>query len=126
MRAASRKRPPRRTRCPPPPGTDLANLAERVSYVGSPEHKAFPSFAGPPKHRGDATKCDPDLEVAQITAWLRAGLLAGHVGAPWEGDFPRYVWLRTEARVYEARLVNQGLGQYKGWALADDEVPSWL
>lgn len=126
MRATSRKRPFRRTRSAPPLGIELADLAERASYVGSPEHKSFPSFAGPPKLRGDATKCDPDLDVGQITAWLREGLLAGNVGAPWRGGFPQNVWLRTENVCYEARLVNQGLGQYKGWALSDDEVPKWL
>ena len=126
MRAPSRKRPPRRTRSDPPTRTNLAELAERVSYIGSPEHKSFPSFAGPPKLRGDASKCDPTLDVETITGWLRAGVVAGQVGAPWKGDFPQYVWLRTEEACYEARLINQGLGQYKGWALADDEVPGWL
>jgi len=126
MRAPSRKRPMRRTRCMPEPGVDLAELAKRVSYVGSPEHKSSPSFAGAPKLRGDATKCDPALDILEITTWLRAGVVAGQIGAPWEGEFPRYVWQRTEARCYEARLVNRGLGQYKGYALTDDEVPAWL
>jgi hypothetical protein len=41
--------------------------------------------------------------------------------APWEGDFPRYAWHSIGDVCYEARLVNQELGQYKGWPLAPNE-----
>ncbi len=59
----------------------------------------------------------------ELTAQLRDCLRAGKVGAPWEGDFPRYVWGRIDGQVYEARLVNKMQGTYKGYPLEDDEWP---
>lgn len=50
----------------------------------------------------------------------------GRTGGQWDGNFPRYVWHRSEGVPYEARLVNQELGQYKGYPLAQDEWPETL
>jgi hypothetical protein len=124
MRAPHRRRPLRRevdlfhT-------ADLEDVARRVLYVGSAEHKTYQSPAGQARPRADATKCDPALHGSfdLLTGWLRAAIRRGCVGAPWEGGFPRYAWIRQDAVWYEGRLVNSGLGQYKGYALADDEVP---
>jgi hypothetical protein len=117
----------RRVKSTAPPTAALIDLAARVRYVGSAEHKTYPSFAGQPKLRADATKCDPRLtDPDQITAWLRAGIEAGLVGHPWEGDFPRYVWFRVNTVCYEGRLVNREAGEYKGYALADDESPAGI
>jgi hypothetical protein len=127
MRAAKRRRPQRRVRADPPVGVSLSDLALQVSYVGSGEHKSYPSFAGPPKLRADASKCDPRLaDRDELTSWLREAFVAGTVGAPWEGEFPRYAWLRREHVVYEARLVNSALGQYKGYPLEAREEPECL
>lgn len=123
MRATKRRRPMRRTVSHVAPDLNLAELAAQ-SYVGSPEHKTFPSFAGPPRPRADATKCDPGLgDPAELTRWLRQAITLGNVGEPWEGDFPRYVWSRQDDTVYEGRLVNQELGQYMGWPLHHSEWP---
>jgi hypothetical protein len=127
MRAPRRHRPLRRTRCVPPEGADLQSLAATVRYVGSCEHKTYPSFAGPPKPRADASKCDPKLADAdELTEWLRQAIVAGSVGAPWEGDYPRYVWHRQGDVMYEGRLVNQEQGHYKGYPLTADELPEGL
>src|ERR1044072_3664225 len=117
MRAPHRRRPPPRKIISSPPGVDLARVAERVAYVGSPEHKDSPSFAGHPRPRADAAICDRDLANAQteLTEWLRDAIRRGAVGGPWEGDFPRYVWRKQGKTVYEGRLVNRGLGHYKGF-----------
>jgi hypothetical protein len=124
MRAPRRKRPMRRAVVAPPEGVDLRSLATRVRYVGSSEHKSFPSFAGPPKLRSDASRCDPELtDPSELTDWLRSGLTAGRVGAPWQGDFPRYVWYRHGDVCYEGRLTNQGAGEYKGYPLSETECP---
>ena len=124
MRAPKRKRPMRRTRFDPPDGTDLADLAETARYVGSAEHKSYPSFAGPPKLRSDASRCDPELADQQaLSEWLRAGIVTGDIGAPWEGRYPRYVWYRREGTYYEGRLVNSELGEYKGYPLTAAEIP---
>jgi hypothetical protein len=127
MRATRRHRPLRRTFVDAPTGVDLATLAAQAVYVGSPEHKTFPSFAGPPQPRADASKCDPKLaDPAELTTWLREAMTAGNIGAPWEGLYPRYVWYRRADVVYEGRLVNQELGQYKGYPLATEQWPEEL
>jgi hypothetical protein len=106
----------------PPEGVDLVLLAERASYVGSSEHKTFPSFAGPFNPRADASKCDPQLtDQEELTRWLREAIVAGQAGQLWEGDFPRYVWCKQGDVTYEARLSNPELGQYKGYPLEPDE-----
>jgi hypothetical protein len=128
MRATKRKRPLVRKIIDPPSGTDLAELASRARYVGSPEHKSAPSYAGPPKPRGDASCCDQSLNQDQlrVNCWLKKALRRGAVGAPWEGDFPRYVWHRQGEVVYEARLTNRVAGEYKGYPLLQDEWPAGL
>ncbi len=127
MRAPRRRRPPRRSLAKPPAGISLPELAERTSYVGSSEHKSCPSFAGPPRLRADASKCDPGLaEPDELTSWLRRSIASGLVGDLWEGEFPRYVWCRQKDVIYEARLVNQELGQYKGYPLEPGEEPEGL
>ena len=99
-----------------PEGTDLVATAGRVLYVGSVEHKTAPSFAGPPKFRSDASPCPPHMhdQQQQLTEQLAGAIRRGHVGAPWEGEFPCYVWAYIDDICYEGRLVNQVQGQYKG------------
>ena len=99
-------------------------LAERVTYVGSPEHKSYPSFAGPPMLRADASKCDPLLADREtLSGWLQKAVKEGMIGGQWEGAFPRYVWVLDDGTCYEGRLVNQELGQYKGYPLERHEWP---
>ncbi len=104
---------------------DLSEVAGAATYVGSGEHKGYPSPAGPPRLRADATKCDPRMhgDVALLTAWLREAILAGRVGGMWEGGFPRYAWARRDGACLEARLVNSESGEYKGYRLLDSEAP---
>ena len=128
MRAPKRKRPQLRCIQPPPEGIDGPDLASRVKYVGSPEHKTGPSFAGTPRPRGDATKCDTSLSdrLVDIQKWLEHAFKVQCFGGPWENSFPRYAWCKVGGIVYEARLVNRGLGQYKGWQLESDEWPDQI
>jgi hypothetical protein len=105
-------------------GVSLDDVASKVRYVGSAEHKSFPSFAGPPALRSDASRCDPGLaDPDDLTEWLRSGIRGGHVGGHWDGGFPRYVWHKRSEACYEARLVNRGLGEYKGYPLDPEECP---
>lgn len=61
---------------------------------------------------GRRNQVRPQLDDAGIlTRWVRSGMCAGHVGYPWEGRFPRYVWHRADGTCYEARLVNRELGR---------------
>lgn len=107
----------------PPLGTNLEDLARRVRYVGSPEHKDGPSFAGLPHFRKDASICDSAITQGQAQDWLSMGIRLGNIGAPWENAFPRYVWYKTGAIMYEGRLVNQTKGEYKGYPLSKDQWP---
>jgi len=100
--------------------------ADEVQYVGSPEHKQAPSFAGPPRPRPDASICDNRFLERQslLTAWLKVAMRKGSVNATFDGPYPRYVWYKEdEGTVYEARLVNRGQGTYKGYPLERDEWP---
>lgn len=100
----------------------VAEIAARVQYVGSAEHKAYRSPAGHPALRSDATPCDPRYtEFAPITEVLRTAIDRGCVGAEFIGDFPKYVWGWLDNQLYEARHV--GSGGYKGYALEPIEFP---
>lgn len=123
MRSPSIKRPRKGTILPAEERPE-SSVADRVTYVGSPEHKKSPSFAGVPRPRADATICDPSFlgRQEELTGWLKTAIRNGAVGAPVEGDFPRYVWYQNhEGEVFIARLVNRGTGEYKGWQLHDRE-----
>ena len=125
MRAPRRHRPRPREIHAPIDAARLDSLARRARYVGSQEHKDVPSFAGAPRLRADASCCPRDLaqEQQRIDEWLRGGIRAGAVGAPWEGAFPRYVWYKHGETVFEGRLVNRETGEYKGFPLHRDEWP---
>ena len=126
MRATRRRRPRKRRICVPP-GTDLDVLADRVTYVGSPEHKDVPSFAGQPRLRGDASCCPREIaDREMVSGWLRSSIRRGATGAPWEGGFPRYVWYQSGSTVFEGRLVNREAGSYKGYPLGEDEWPDGI
>jgi len=124
MRAVKRKRPLARHIAPPPCGRSVQEAAIRAVYVGSAEHKRYPSFAGPPAPRSDASQCPPAFknEQRRLTRWLRQAIAAGQTGAPWEGDFPRYVWFRDGGTVYEGRLSNREQGHYKGYPIEAEEA----
>ena len=112
---------------PVPAGCVPAHAANVAHYVGSPEHKDGPSFAGQPRPRADATICDRSFadRLADINSWLRTAILAGHTG-DWTGAFPRYVWHRAGVSVFEARLVNEVSGSYKAYEIEPDEIPAGL
>lgn len=109
-----------------PPDADLDSLAAAVTYVGSPEHKDIPSFAGPPRPRGDASLCPRDIRQETAETWLRSAIRKGATSARWEGGFPRYAWHREGDTVFEARLVNSGDGSYKGYPLNREEWPTGI
>jgi hypothetical protein len=124
MKRPKRRRPRPKEISTLPDNVDLGDLAKQVSYIGSPEHKSARSFAGMPRPRSDATLCSPDLgSASKLTGWLRKAVRAGQVGAPWEGGFPRYAWFRRGDEQFEARLVNRGTGEYKGYPITPPELP---
>lgn len=106
------------------------DVVSRAGYVGSAEHKDYPSPAGPPRLRADATKCDPALHDKEsfdsLTALLRTAMSNQAVGGPVEGQFPRYVWVHHDNHWYEARLTNRENGDYKGYEIRSNQVPRGL
>jgi hypothetical protein len=85
----------------------------------------MPSFAGQPRPRADASICPKELSGARerVEEWLREAIRRGAVGELCEGEFPRYVWFKEGDVVFEGRLVNRGLGEYKGYPLEQEEWP---
>ena len=126
MQAPKRRRPLPRRVAESPDLSALAECAACVQYVGSPEHKSFPSFAGPPRLRADASKCPTHLkDPAAITDWLREAIKKGNVSGPGDAEtFPRYAWAYVDNVWFEARLVNQEQGTYKGYPLEPHETPT--
>src|SRR5580658_6772645 len=125
MKRPERRRVQRHGRTAPPQEVDLAAVAQRAVYVGSPEHKMTPSFAGHPAPRSDASICDASLANQRnlVQSWLREALRLGNCGGVWEGQFPRYVWRKTDQEAHEARLTNRLTGEYKGYPIGLDECP---
>jgi len=126
MRAPHRKRPRKDDQLTPEPETDLATVADKVSYIISTEHKDYLTSAGPGNLRSDASACPRGLDFDEVGGWLKDAVREGSVSAVLEGDFPRYAWKRVGPNVYEARLSNAGLGQYKGYPIEAHEAPGWL
>lgn len=100
-------------------------VAAKVSYVGSPEHKDHPSPLGPPRLRSDATRCETHMtrDVAANTAALREGILRLCVSPVFESGYPKYVWTWVDGVLYEARHINGPEGTYKGYRLEEVERP---
>ena len=119
-----RRRNPRRRRiqCELPDDC-LAHLAEHVEYHGSSEHKSYPSRAGPPALRTDATPCDPDIDWVDISNALAEGVRRGCISEATEQGFPKYVWAWLCGDLYEARHLNGFAGNYKGYRLEPPEYP---
>lgn len=106
--------------------SDLTELANRSTYIGSGEHKRFPNPMCIPGLRTDASNCDEidseaSKDLTRLNGWLREAIRRGQVDRIWEGEFPRKVWgwviagERPARHLVEARLTNQQLGHYKGY-----------
>ena len=97
--------------------------ARKVRYVGSAEHKDYPSCAGPPALRRDATPCEHGVDFAHIGGILRYAIRRGCIGEEFEQGFPKYVWGWLKGSLYEARLVNAPMGTYKAYRLGQAQYP---
>lgn len=126
MRTPHRKRPRKDDQLVPGADTDLAKMAGEVSYIISTEHKDYLTSAGPGNLRSDATACPRGLDFTKVEEWLKQAVRDCHVSAILDGEFPRYAWAKVGTQVYEARLSNAGLGQYKGYPIEEHEAPGWL
>jgi len=103
-----------------PPIQDVAN---RVSYVGSAEHKTYPSPAGQPgwRPKSDKVRCDRFAETdwPRLVEALRDAIRASCVtGGEFRGDFPARAWAFINGVLHEARLTNQMTGEYHGFPIS--------
>ena len=117
----SRGNPNRRKEVlPPPPDThDLAEVAEKCKYVGSPYHRTMPdSFGNRPVYHEGKSKCPKELQrnPSRVTEWLREAIRQGQFGE-FDNGFPALVWYRDGGDVFEARLHNRESGEYHGYPL---------
>jgi hypothetical protein len=107
--------------------TGRADSVADARYVGSAEHKRYPSPAGSPALRSDASECPPEIPYDDATSLLRdairASLRRGWHSALRDSRFPRYVWGFIEAGEprrrydFEARLTNRETGEYKAFPI---------
>jgi hypothetical protein len=104
----------------------VASQADRACYVGSIEHKTYPSPAGKPSPRHDASKC-PRIEEArwpELTEALREAIRAGLVSDPIDAcGLPRYVWGVFEGQLFEARRLSAPEDGYKAFPIEPFELP---
>ena len=91
--------------------------------MGSAEHKNYPSPAGPPALRSDATPCDPQISFEEIDGALKEAIRRRCVSASFEQGFPKYVWGWLRGQLYEARHINGPAGTYKGYPIEEVEYP---
>ena len=98
-------------------------MASKARYVGSAEHKTYPSPAGPPALRSDATPCDPQIAFEEIQGVLKEAIRRGCVSAGFEQGFPKYALGWLQGQLYEARHINGPAGTYKGYPLQAVEYP---
>lgn len=133
---------PRQLIVPNPTNAELATTAERAIYVGSVEHKAKPSWLGPPQPRRHGRHDDPTdrrqnaticplvtrAEREKATGWVQEAIAARQFDkAAWDGEFPRHIWYKDDKGHYwQGRCTQRGagdepIGGYKGWPITEDE-----
>ena len=102
---------------------DLADLAKRVKYTGSPYHKRNPGDFGltpPSQPRQDKILCDITgiTTVRESLRLLRRGVSKGLISEQTRGGFPQNIWAVTEDGIpLEAQLENREKGTYHGYPM---------
>lgn len=103
----------------------LADLAERVSYGGNPEHKSNPGDFGltpSSSPRPDKTLCDDAgiFTKSEATTLLREGIRKGLISKLEKNGWPQNIWAVSKQGVpLEAQLENAELGRYHGYPMPE-------
>ena len=120
--------PKRRIRADADPD-ELAVLAERVKYTGSPYHKRNPGDFGltpPAQPHVDKMLCDMAgiTTVRESLRLLRRGVSKGLISEQTRGGFPQNIWSVTDDGIpLEAQLENREKCTYHGYPmLASDNL----
>ena len=112
---------------PIPNIAQLAKLANRVSYVGSPYHKRNPgnfNLTPPAQPRPDTTLCDGAgiFTVAAAQHLLQDGARRGLISNNPGNEFPKYIWAVTDdGMVLEARASGGEPGEYHGYPIYEED-----
>ena len=122
-------KPPRQTLIRQRTDDELAELGQRAVYLGSSEHKNQGWWGGLPEAGNRAkwqttTICLLTTETARIraTGWVRSAITAGQcLFSQEDKNFPKWIWHEADGQIWMGYLVNDGLGQYKGWPIDEDE-----
>jgi|SRR5271157_1881100 len=108
---------------------DLAGLAVRVIYAGSPYHKRYPGEFGltpPAEPRPDKTLCD-GTDIAkpeQAQELLREGVRRGLVSEQRRAGLPQNIWAVSDGDVpLEAQLENEVTASYHGYPMEKEDDP---
>jgi hypothetical protein len=101
-------------------------VAAQVQYRPSAEHKNYPSSTGgwtlgPAK--SDKAKCARFAEAGwpAVQDALREAIRCRCVSRDFRGNFPSRVWAFVNGDLHEARLTNEGSGEYHGFPLQYEE-----
>lgn len=106
---------------------ELHELAGRITYVGSANHKLKPGnygFVPPTSPRASKSPCDDIRSVLleEASALLLEGITAGMVSAFSGEGVPKYVWaVDANGEVYEAKTKPDQETAYHGYRLGEDE-----
>jgi hypothetical protein len=104
-----------------PAQLDLQELAAKVRYVPSGEHKTYPSETGlwTIGHKIDKAKCDrfDPAHWPRIEQVLQDPVRHGCIDSEFRGEFPARAWAYINDTLHEARLSNLVNGEYHGFPL---------
>ena len=64
------------------------------------------------------------MAVVESERAIREGIEHGCVSRVFLGGFPKYVFGWLAGKPFSARLTNRTRGEYKGWPIAEDELPT--
>lgn len=121
-RPSYRRRIKRGRICPWPEGArPVEEIANAATYTGNPVHKTYPVSGVPPAWRADKAKCDhfAEAEWERLLGALQQAIRAGFV-SDFRGGFPeRGAWAWINGVLHEARLTNEGTGDYHGFPIND-------
>lgn len=106
-------------------GPEPSELARRVRYIASGEHKNHPPPTGLPRElwtmslKSDKSKCDKFSADGWGTLQqaLHDAIVACCVSDDFDGQFPKRVWAYVNGVLHEARLSNRDQGVYHGFPL---------
>ena len=104
-----------------------------VTYKGSPYHKRHASPWGPPQLASDKSACPDEFAPQTVAELLPAAIdesiATGLCSQLRDSDWPRYAWGRTlfptraggtVELVWEARVENRGVPEYKAYPVTKD------